>query len=159
MSIPPLPEGLINNDLTRTANALHSFAIHLLRRAREADKQSGLSPERLSLLSVLTYAGPLSVTRLSKLESVSLPAISRIVSALEQRGLVKRTRSREDARKVIVNATNKGRRIMEKGRRRRLEIIADELSLLPRKDQQQLSRISDIVENLGKPRDPSKTER
>ncbi len=151
MSIPPLPEGLINNDLTRTANAMHSFAIHLLRRAREADKQSGLSPERLSLLSVLTYAGPLTVTRLSELESVSLPAISRIVSALEQRGLVKRTRSREDARTVIINATSKGRRVMEKGRRRRLEIIADELSLLPRKDQQQLSRISDIVENLGKP--------
>lgn len=150
MSIPPLPEGLANNDLTRTANALHSMSIHLLRRARAADKESGLSPERLSLLSVLTYAGPLSVTRLSELESVSLPAISRIVSALEARGLVKRTRSREDARTVIVNATNKGRRIMEKGRRRRLEIIADTLSHLSRKDQQQLSRIGDILENLGR---------
>ncbi|VAV99511.1 hypothetical protein MNBD_ALPHA05-1559 [hydrothermal vent metagenome] len=150
MSIPPLPEGLANNDLTRTANALHSMSIHLLRRARAADKESGLSPERLSLLSVLTYAGPLGVTRLSELESVSLPAISRIVSALEARGLVKRTRSREDARTVIVNATNKGRRMMEKGRRRRLEIIADTLSHLSRKDQQQLSRIGDILENLGR---------
>jgi DNA-binding MarR family transcriptional regulator len=150
MSIPPLPEGLANTDLTRTANALHSISIHLLRRARAADKESGLSPERLSLLSVLTYAGPLGVTRLSELESVSLPAISRIVSALEARGLVKRTRSREDARTVIINATAKGRRIMEKGRRRRLEIIADALSHLSRKDQQQLSRIGDILENLGR---------
>jgi DNA-binding MarR family transcriptional regulator len=152
MSIPPLPKDLANNDLTRTANALHSISIHLLRRAREADKESGLSPERLSLLSVLTYAGPLSVTRLSELESVSVPAISRIVSALEASGLVKRARSREDARTVIINATNKGRRMMEKGRRRRLEIIAEELSLLSRKDQQLLSRISGILENLEKTR-------
>ncbi len=150
MSIPPLPEGLDNNNLTRTANALHSLSIHLLRHAREADKGSGLSPERLSLLSILTYAGPLSVTRLSELESVSLPAISRIVSALEERGLVKRTRSREDARAVSVTATTKGQRLMEKGRRRRLEIIAGELSQLSKSDLQQLSRIGAILENLEK---------
>ncbi len=159
MSIPPLPEGLDNNTLMRTANALHSLSIHLLRRARQADKESGLSPERLSLLSVLTYAGPLSVTRLSEVESVSLPAISRTVTALEERGLVKRNRSREDARTVIINATHKGRRIMEKGRRRRLEIIADELSLLTRKDQQLLSQISDILENLEKAGNQSKIAR
>jgi len=159
MSIPPLPEGLDDLPLTRTANALHSLSIHLLRRAREADKESGLSPERLSLLSVLTYAGPLSVTRLSELESVSLPAISRIVSALEERGLVKRTRSREDARAVSVKATAKGRRLMEKGRRRRLEIIARDLSQLSKSDQQQLSRIGVILENLEKTRRQEKMGR
>jgi len=153
LSIPPLPAGVKNSELMQTANALHSLSIHILRQARKADKKSGLSPERLSLLSVLTYAGPQSINRLSEIEAVSAPAISRIVSSLESLDLLKRVRNQDDARTVTVHATAKGRRLMETGRRRRLETIASELSQLNQRDLAGLSKISEILEKLEDRRD------
>lgn len=132
----------------QTANALHSLSIHLLRRARVADRKSGLSPERLSLLSVLAYAGPQSVNRLAEIESVSPPAISRTVTSLESLGLALRKRSSKDARTVTVYATAKGRRLVEIGRRRRLEHIADELSQLSAGDLAALARVGRILQKL-----------
>lgn len=148
MSIPPLPDGLKKTVLNHTANALHSLSIHLLRRAREADKESGLSPERLSLLSILAFTGPQTINRLAEFEQVSAPAISRIVTALEELGLAKRTRDESDARTVIVVATAKGRKIVEAGRKRRLVLIAEELSNLSKKDLEFLSRAAGILEKM-----------
>ena len=38
------------------ADALHSAAIHLLRRVRQEDDRTGVTPGRLSALSVLVFA-------------------------------------------------------------------------------------------------------
>lgn len=148
MSIPPLPEGLSDNSVNRAANALHSLSIHLLRRARQADRETGLSPERLSLLSVLVFAGPRTIGALAEIEGVSAPAISRIVSSLEATGFAARTRNPGDAREVRVSATARGKRLMEKGRKRRLEIIASLLGELDRKNLAALSDVADILEQL-----------
>lgn len=148
MSIPPLPAGAKSSKLLSTANALHSLSIHLLRRAREADKQTDLSPERLSLLSILTYAGPQTINRLAEMEQVSAPAISRTVTALENASLTARKRDNDDARIVVVSATAKGKRLVEEARRRRLNLVANELSRLPLKDLDTLSRIASILEKL-----------
>ena len=91
---------------------------------RTADRATGLGPERLS---VLAYAGPNTVSELTNAEMVSYPAISRIVKALEELGLVDRNRGASDHRQVIVRATAKGRKVMEAGRRRCVERIAEEL--------------------------------
>jgi len=150
LSIPPLPKGLVDAPRTRAANALHSLSIHLLRRARRADKETGLGPERLSLLSVLAFAGPLTVGALAEIEGVSPPAISRIVSALEGEGLAEKQRSAADGREVRVVATASGRRLVEAGRRRRLELIAEELGDLPARDIALLAEIARILARLDR---------
>jgi DNA-binding MarR family transcriptional regulator len=140
MSIPPLPEGVPPSRVNQVANGLHSAAIHLLRNARLADLETGLTPERLSLLSVLVYAGPQSLGRLAEIEQVSRPAISRMATALSQAGLIRTERSKSDRRSVTASATREGRELMEAGRRGRLERIAavldglevDELDVLTR---------------------------
>ncbi len=116
--------------LNSVANQLHSIAIHVLRRARVTDKEGGLTPERLSLLSILAYSGPKSISELAAMEMVSLPAITRIVNYLEGLELVARDRKSDDGRIVRVTATKKGLQLMEEGRRRRVEHVADELSAL-----------------------------
>lgn len=113
--------------LNRVANQLHSVAIHVLRRARVSDKESGLTPERLSLLSILAYSGPKSISELASMEMVSLPAITRIVNYLEDLGLVTRDKKSDDGRVVRVTATAKGLELMEEGRRRRVENVAADL--------------------------------
>ena len=146
MSSPPLPRGLKNTPAARVANRLHSIAIHLLRRARTVDRETGLSAERLSLLSVLAFAGPKTAGELARAEMVSRPAITRIVKSLEELGLVKREIDKEDRRHVLVRSTGKGRRIMEAGRRRRVARIAAELSSL---DAAELALVDEATEVLG----------
>lgn len=146
MSTPPVPSGLPRSERVRVANRLHSLAIHLLRRARTVDRQTGLSPERLSLLSVLAFAGPRTMSELAQAEMVSRPAITRIVKALESRGLVERQSDTADRRRVVLRATRRGRRIMERGRGRRVAYIADELRGFSKADMRILSKATAILD-------------
>ncbi len=125
--VPPLPGGLRSSRRRRVANELNTTAIHALRVARRTDTQSGLSPERLSLLSVLVYAGPLTMTQLARAEQVTPPAITRIVSGLEAVGLVTRDEVPGDRRSTRVSATAAGRAVLEDARRRRVEGLAEVL--------------------------------
>jgi len=149
MSTPPLPEGLEHSRRNQVANRLHSAATHLLRRARLEDRKSGLSPERLSLLSVLVFAGPRTASELADIEMVSRPAITRTLNALEQAGLVRRRRSEADRRTAVVSATTHGRRLMEQGRERRVLRIAEELASLKAEDLATLDAASRVLETLG----------
>ena len=146
MSSPPLPLGLENTPVARVANRLHSIAIHLLRRARTVDRETGLSAERLSLLSVLAFAGPKTASELARTEMVSRPAITRILKSLEELGLVKREIDKKDRRHVLIRSTGKGRRVMEAGRRRRVARIAVELSSL---DAAELGLVDEATKALG----------
>lgn len=148
MSTPPLPKGLKQTRLNQVANRLHSAAIHLLRRARLEDRATGLSPERLSLLSVLVFGGPRTASELAQIEMVSRPAITRTLNALEEAGLVERRRGKRDRRSVSVHVSRKGRALMERGRERRLRRIATELSVLDSQDLAQLDAATRMLESL-----------
>ena len=52
------------------ADRVHSSAIHLLRRLRRVDEETGLSAPKLSALSVLVFGGPCSMGRLAAAEQV-----------------------------------------------------------------------------------------
>jgi DNA-binding MarR family transcriptional regulator len=125
--VPPLPAGLRSTARRRVANELNTTAIHALRAARTADVESGLSPERLSLLSALVYGGPSTMSQLARAEQVTRPAITRIVSGLESSGLVRREDLPGDRRSTRVRATAAGRAVLEEARRRRVQLLAEVL--------------------------------
>jgi DNA-binding MarR family transcriptional regulator len=123
----------VNSDLSRAADRFHSAAIHALRFARREDAASGLSAARLSALSVLVFGGPRTLGELAEAEQVRAPTMSGIVSGLEQEGLIRREGDRADGRVVQVHATPKGRRVLQRARRRRIAALAQRLSgLQPR---------------------------
>src|SRR5215468_9571143 len=95
------------------AERLHSTAIHLLRRVRVQDAASGISPARLSALSVIVFGGPISLRDLAKAEQVRPPTMSRIVDALEAGGLARRRANLQDRRTVLIEATEKGVAILK----------------------------------------------
>ncbi|HEY7175985.1 MAG TPA: MarR family transcriptional regulator [Micromonosporaceae bacterium] len=105
------------------ANRLHSAAIHLLRSVSRVDAESGLSPARLSALSVVVARGPLTMTELAGIERVSPATITSTVTGLESSGLVARARVGSDARQVTVSATAAGRDLLHASRRRRLAVL------------------------------------
>ncbi|MGB2716905.1 MAG: MarR family transcriptional regulator [Vicinamibacterales bacterium] len=132
------------------ADRLHSAAIHLLRRVRKADVQTGLSAARLSALSVIVFGGPIRISALAKAEQVRTPSITPIVAALEREGLVTRESDVSDARAALLRATVKGARLMAEGRARRVSLLAAELNDLSPEDRATLSRAADILERLSR---------
>ena len=131
----------------RTADRLHSAAIHLLRRLRVRDRESGVGPAQLSALSVLVFGGPRSLGELARAEQVRAPTMSRIVRGLERSGMVRR-HATDDRRRVRLEASAKGKKILEKGRKRRVESLASALSSLPEREQQELSELVALLEQL-----------
>jgi DNA-binding MarR family transcriptional regulator len=84
----------------------------------------------LSALSVLVFGGPRTLGELAAAEQVRPPTMTRIAQALEDAGLVRRERDRDDGRIHRLHATAKGRRVMQRGRERRVENLAALLSRL-----------------------------
>jgi DNA-binding MarR family transcriptional regulator len=151
MAIPPVPKGLPSDRPTRTANRLHSLAIHLLRQVAQVDREMGLTPERASVLSVLAFGGPRTIGQLARIERVSPPAITRIADGLERARLVERTRGTDDRRVVTVSVTPAGRRLMERGRARRVEVLAARLRTLDPGDVRALEAATDVLERVVEP--------
>jgi DNA-binding MarR family transcriptional regulator len=138
---------LANQKLLETADKLHSAAIHLLRRLRVRDRESGIGPAQLSALSVLVFGGARSLGELADAEQVRPPTMSRIVAGLERGGLVRR-RATDDGRRVRLEATAKGTKILWEGRKRRVESLAQALSSLSERDRQQLTELSGLLQQL-----------
>jgi DNA-binding MarR family transcriptional regulator len=134
-------------ELLETADKLHSAAIHLLRRLRVRDRESGIGPSQLSALSVLVFGGPRSLGELADAEQVRPPTMSRIVSGLERAGLIKR-HATEDGRRVRLEAAAKGTKILWEGRKRRVESLANALGSLSAKEQQQVSELTALLQQV-----------
>jgi DNA-binding MarR family transcriptional regulator len=134
------------------ADALHSASIHLLRRIREVDRETGVSPARLSVLSVLVFGGPRPLGRLAQIEQVRQPTMSRLVQGLERAGLARREANPLDGRGVLVRATQRGKRLLERGRRRRLDRLEELLSGLGGRDLGSVSRAAAILGRLASTR-------
>lgn len=117
-------------DLLETAERLHAIAIHLLRRLRKVDEATGLSGPRLSALSVVVFAGPVTITELAAAEQVKPPTMTRLVQGLEADGLVKRRADAADGRVSRIEATTRGRKILLDGRARRVAMLAGLLEAL-----------------------------
>jgi DNA-binding MarR family transcriptional regulator len=135
-------------DLEQLASELNSVAIHLLRRIRTADASLGVTPARLSALSVIVFGGPLSMTDLASAEQVAPPTMSKLVAALEHDGFVRREPDPRDGRAVRLIATRSGQRLMQRGRRLRIGRLTAELGTLSPADQAVLQRAAHILRAL-----------
>jgi len=130
---------------TDISEPLHRSAIHLLRQLSAVDKQSGLSSARLSALSVIAFAGPLSLGELAGAEQVSAPTMTKLVQALVDSKLISVTPSKKDSRQKIIRATNKGTNLMLKARDARLTLLDNKLKTL---NQIQLSELAKSVKYI-----------
>ena len=140
-------------EVQAVADRLHSAALHLLRRLRIEDDVLGVSPPRLSALSVVVYAGPLAIGALATAEGVAAPTMTRLVDGLERDGFVRRRRDPVDARGVLVEATPAGRRILTKGRSQRVETLAASLAGLSPEELAAIGRGAELIERVSRPPD------
>jgi DNA-binding MarR family transcriptional regulator len=131
------------------ADRLHSATLHLSRRLRTEDEALGVSPPRLSALSVVVWAGPIGIGALAAAEGVSAPTMTRLVDGLERDGYVRRFPDPDDARGVLVRPTARGRRLLTEGRARRVRVLAEALRYLSADELSAIDRGTELIERLG----------
>ena len=85
------------------------LTVHRLTRLMRGATQSGLSPTRLLVLSILAERGPARVGAIAALVPCSQPSATTLVAHLESERLVRRTPDPDDGRAVVVTLTDHGR--------------------------------------------------
>ena len=129
------------------ADRLHSAAIHLLRRVRSTDVQTGVTPAQLSALSVL-MRGPKTLGQLAAAEQVRPPTITRLAQDLERLGLVRRESDTADAHVTRLRSSAKGRAILRRGRELRIGELERRLRKLTAGDLRTLEHAAGIIERV-----------
>ena len=135
-------------EVGRVADRLHSAAIHLLRRLRVEDEALGISAPRLSLLSVLVFAGPKRIGELARIEQVEPPTMTKLVDGLVRDGLAIRGPDPDDARAVRVRATPTGARTLRRGRAKRVETLRTRLATLSPAELAALGEGVEVLERM-----------
>lgn len=129
------------------ANRLRPVVYRLARLLRQQD-DAGLAPALVSALGVVERDGPITLGDLAKQEQLSPPSITKVVVALEERGLVERTKDTSDRRVSRVRVTAKGRRQLDASRSRRTAWLATRIEALPDDERDLLAPALDVLEAL-----------
>ena len=119
------------------------FLMSRLRSGRSIDQKLRGMP--VVLRELITSGGALSPGELANRMGVSDARVANILRALEERGLVTRTASVKDKRRVVVTITDAGRVAADKIRDEGVEMVADFLRELGEEDARDLVRVINRV--------------
>jgi DNA-binding MarR family transcriptional regulator len=106
------------------ATALAASLERVVGLLRALSQPSGLSMTAVSTLSTLERSGPRRLTQLASLAGVTQPAMTQLISRLEDDGLVRREADPVDGRVVQVTVTDDGKATLARRRARRAEKLA-----------------------------------
>ena len=131
------------------ASRLRLSVTRLARRLRQqASAEAELSPSQVATLSSVERLGPRTLGDLAAVERVQPPTMTRIVSGLEEAGLVSRHVDEKDRRIARVQTTVAGRRFLERTRSRKDLYLSARIRTLDTDDRAVLARAAVIFEKL-----------
>jgi DNA-binding MarR family transcriptional regulator len=146
--------------LDALAGALAADLERIVGLFRSLSPASGLSMTAAATLAGIERFGPQRLTLLAAREGVTQPAMTQLISRLEDAGLVRREASPEDGRVVLVVITDEGRATLARRRATRTERLAGILAQLGPDHRAALASALPALDALaGIPRDddPAKT--
>jgi DNA-binding MarR family transcriptional regulator len=131
------------------ASTLRISVMRLARRLRSERTDETLTLSQLATLGTLDRHGPMTLGELAAHERVQPPSMTRIVTGLEDRGLVVREPHVSDRRLVIVRLTAEALALLTIDRRRRDAWLARRLRELTPDEHETLRRAVPILEKLA----------
>jgi DNA-binding MarR family transcriptional regulator len=134
-------------DTLSIADRLRPVLLQVGRELRREAREVGISPAQVSLLVAIKYAPGIGVRELAARERVTPPALSNHVDRLERDGLVSRTPSASDRRRVGLTLTDEGQRMLRRVRSRRTAWLATRLRGL---SAEELEAVEAAVEPLSR---------
>ncbi|MEK6311119.1 MULTISPECIES: MarR family transcriptional regulator [Curtobacterium] len=134
-------------DRTAIAARLAAAVGRINRRARTDSASLGYGI--VSALATIEREGPLRPGDLSRLEVVTKPTMTRILTELEQRGFIEREADPRDGRAFMVSATPAGVAAVEEARSQRTGIVAELIHDLPASDVDAIANALDALERIA----------
>jgi DNA-binding MarR family transcriptional regulator len=119
-------------DLSGSAEDLDRLRLVLLRLSRRirANSVGSLTPSQVAVFASVAKHGPCTIGRIAELEHVQPPSASKIVAALESKGLVERRADPDDRRCALIAATPAGRAYLDDVRAAGRSWLASQLATL-----------------------------
>jgi len=114
----------------KLANELRPVLLQLNRQLRRELAPLGVTAGQAALLHAIRTNPHVGVSELADREGMSAPAMTANIDRLETAGLVRRTRSTRDRRRVDLEVTERGLRILRSARARRTAWLAARLKRL-----------------------------
>lgn len=131
------------------ASAFVLAIMRLSRRLRSERSDDTIGLSGLSTLSTLFGSGPLSPTALAGRERIQPPSLTRVMSALETRGLIKRSPHPTDGRQTLISITEVGKLIVQEDRRRRTAWLTQRVEQLSPKERTRIAEVLPILERFA----------
>lgn len=132
-------------DPVALANDLRPVLLRLARGLRQETESLGITSRQVTLLWLVRERPGMSLRELAAEERISAPALSGHVDRLERLGLLERVRSEEDRRRVGLQLTREGGRLLRRVRARRTSWLAERLKEL---EPEELAAVEAAVEPL-----------
>jgi DNA-binding MarR family transcriptional regulator len=131
-------------DVTRLRVAL----ARLSRRLRRHDV-AGLTPTQLAALATVEQSGPLRLGDLAAAEGIAPSTLTRLVTALEDSGYVRRCTDPSDARASTLAITTLGHEMLERIRGESTLVLAESLRSLTPVQRVALASALPVLEQLA----------
>lgn len=132
------------------ASALRSSTLRLSRQIRwQRADNADLTANQLGVLGALGKHDAMTVGELAAHERVKPPSMTRIVSNMEEAGLVVRRPHETDKRQVVVELTESARELIRANRRRRDQWLQTKLKTLTPEEREILRKAAPVLERLA----------
>ena len=135
------------------ATSLRISVSRLARRMRAERVAQGLQPElsdtQLAALAALEKHAGMTPGELAEHEKVQPPSMTRVVAALEGRGLVRRAPHPTDRRQAVLTVTDQGREFVRQVRQLREAWLARQLQELTPGERAVLQEAIPLLTRLG----------
>jgi DNA-binding MarR family transcriptional regulator len=133
---------------TALASSLRLSVVRLNRRLRGQRADTSVTLTQLAALSTLKGQGALTPGELAAYEKVTPPSMTRVLAALEERGLVLRRPHPTDGRQALVELTGAGRELLHGEVRAREAWLARRLADLSDSEREVLRAASTVIDKL-----------
>ena len=133
---------------TALASALRLSVVRLNRRLRAQRADTSVTLTQLAALSTLKRHGALTPGELAAHEKVQPPSMTRVLAALEERGLVERRPHPTDGRQAYVELTAEARDLLRSEVRMREAWLARKLGELTEEERATLRSASELIDRL-----------
>jgi DNA-binding MarR family transcriptional regulator len=140
---PPVPLE-VDHDLVTSLR----LAVGRLARRLRQQAEGEVTASQLSALASIGRLEPITLGHLASVERLRPPTVTRIVSNLEEAGLVVRRTDASDRRIARVEVTPRGRELLELTRTRKDAYLATRLATLGRADLDVLRDATVVLERL-----------
>jgi DNA-binding MarR family transcriptional regulator len=132
------------------ASVLRSSTLRLSRQIRRQRVEGvDLTANQLSVLGALGKNEALTIGELAAHEQVKPPSMTRIVSNMEEVGLVVRRPHETDKRQIVVELTEAAHALIHANRRRRDEWLQNKLKRLTPEERHILRKAAPVLERLA----------